>query len=155
MTVAMGEKGVLWDEYPDGGYYFMVPDNTTPEFTFEHMKYTYGVVNDPPLMTKAETPKNDGEISPAAALRDQMVNQVEKDYVSKKNQFPIKYVTPEAIDDRSFIETDLIAYIKQFRAQAIMDGFSDADWDAYCKRLDDLNYGEWLQWYQDFVDGTL
>ena len=156
LTVALGEKGKLWDEYEDGsGYYFVVPEDTTPEFTFEHQKYTYGTVNDPPLMTKAETPKNDGEISPAAALRDQMVAQVDKDYVPKDGQLPQSYVSPEAIDDRSFIETDLKAYIKQFRSQAIMDGFTDADWDAYVKRLDDLQYPAWLQWYQDFIDGNL
>lgn len=156
LTLWGGEKGQLWDEYEDGsGYYFKVPENTTPEFTFEHMKYTYGVVNDHPLLTKAETPKNDGEISPTAALRDQMVAQVDKDYVAKENQLPQVYVTPEAIEERSFIETDLTAYIKQFRAQAIMDGFTDADWDAYCQRLEDLNYGAWLQWYQDLIDGNL
>ena len=155
MTVAMGEKGTLWDEYPEGGYYFVVPENTTPEFTFEHMKYTYGTVNNHPLLTKAETPKNDGEISPAAALRDQMVATVDKDYVPKSGQLPQSYVSPEAIDERSFIETDLKSYIKQFRSQAIMEGFSDADWDAYVKRLDDLQYPDWLQWYQDFIDGNL
>lgn len=156
LTVALGEKGVLWDEYEDGsGYYFVVPENTTPEFTFEHMKYTYGVVNDPPLLTKDETPKNDGEISPAAALRDQMVAVVDKDYVPKVDQLPQAYVTPEAIDDRSFIETDLKAYIKQFRSQAIMEGVDDASWNAYVQRLEDLQYGTWLQWYQDFIDGNL
>ena len=155
MTVAMGEKGTLWDEYPEGGYYFVVPENTSPEFTFEHMKYTYGTVNNHPLLTKAETPKNDGEISPAAALRDQMVATVDKDYVPKSGQLPQSYVSPEAIDERSFIETDLKSYIKQFRSQAIMEGFSDADWDAYVKRLDDLQYPDWLQWYQDFIDGNL
>ena len=155
MTVAMGEKGTLWDEYPEGGYYFVVPENTTPEYTFEHMKYTLGTVNNHPLVTKAETPKNDGEISPAAALRDQMVATVDKDYVPKSGQLPQSYVSPEAIDERSFIETDLKSYIKQFRSQAIMEGFSDADWDAYVKRLDDLQYPDWLQWYQDFIDGNL
>lgn len=157
MTVAMGEKGILWDEYEDqpGVYYFVVPENTTPEFTFEHMKYTYGTVNDPPLMTIAETPKNDGEISPAAALRDEMVKQVNKDFVKKENQLPAIYVTQEAMDERSFIDTDLFAYVKQFRSQAVMDGFSDADWDAYVKRLDDLQYPAWLQWYQDYMDGNL
>ena len=156
LTVALGEKGTLWDEYEDGsGYYFVVPENTTPEFTFEHMKYTYGTVNDPPLMTKAETPKNDGEISPAAALRDQMVAQVDKDYITKENQLPQIYVTPEANDDRSFMETDLFAEVKKFRSQAVMNGFTDAEWDAYCQRLDSLSYNEWLQWYQDYMDGTL
>lgn len=156
MTVAMGEKGKLWDEYEDGsGYYFVVPEDTTPEFTFEHMKYTYGTVNDPPLMTKAETPKNDGEISPAAALRDEMVKQVNADFIAKENQLPQIYVTPETTDERSFMETDLFAEAKKFRAQAVMNGFTDDEWNAYVKRMEDLRYNDWLQWYQDYMDGNL
>lgn len=156
LTVALGEKGTLWDEYEDGsGYYFVVPENTTPEFTFEHMKYTYGTVNDSPLLTIDETPKNDGEISPASALRDNMVKEVNKDFIAKENQLPQIYVTPEATDERAFLDTDLFAYVKQFRAQAVTDGFTDADWDAYLKRLDDLRYNDWLQWYQDYMDGNL
>ncbi len=156
LTLWGGEKGILWDEYEDGsGYYFIVPEDTTPEFTFEHMKYTYGVVNDHPLLTKAETPKNDAEISPDAALRDQMVAQVDADYVAKENQLPQIYVSSEAIEERSFIETDLTDYIKQFRAQAIMEGVTDDEWTAYCQRLEDLQYSTWLQWYQDYIDGNL
>lgn len=156
MTVAMGEKGELWDEYEDGsGYYFVVPEDTTPEFTFEHMKYTYGVVNDPPLLTKEETPKNDGEISPSAALRDSMVDQVDEYFLPKEDQLPQIYVSTEAIDQRTFIETDLFAYIKEFRAQAIMNGFTDDEWNNYVSQLDAFGYQDWLQWYQDMMDGTL
>ncbi|MGI6254357.1 MAG: extracellular solute-binding protein [Acutalibacter sp.] len=156
MTVAMGEKGVLWDEYEDGsGYYFIVPENTTPEFTFEHMKYTYGVVNDPPLMTIAETPVNDGEISPSAALRDTMIDQVSEYFLPKEDEMPASYVSTEAIDRRTFIETDLFAYINQFRAQAVMNGFTDDEWNTYVSQLDAYGYQEWLQWYQDLYDGTL
>lgn len=155
LTVALGEKGVLWDEYENGGYYFVVPTDTTPEFTFEHMKYTYGTVNDPPLLTKEETPVNDGEISPAAALRDQMVDQVNANYNAKENQLPQSYVTPEAADKLSFIATDLEAYIKEYRANAIMNGVTDSDWEAYTKRLADLRYDEYIEWYQQRYDNTL
>ena len=156
LTVALGAKGELWDEYEDGsGYYFVVPEDTTPEFTFEHMKYTYGVVNDPPLLTKEETPKNDGEISPSAALRDSMVDQVDEYFLPKEDQLPQIYVSTEAIDQRTFIETDLFAYIKEFRAQAIMNGFTDDEWNNYVSQLDAYGYQDWLQWYQDMMDGTL
>ena len=156
MTVAMGEKGKLWDEYEDGsGYYFVVPEDTTPEFTFEHMKYTYGVVNDPPLMTKEETPKNDGEISPSAALRDSMIDQVDEWFIPKEDQLPQVYVSTEAIDRRTFMETDLFAHIKEFRAQAVINGFTDDEWNNYVSQLDAYGYQDWLQWYQDMMDGTL
>lgn len=156
MTVAMGEKGKLWDEYEDGsGYYFKVPEDTTPEFTFEHMKYTYGVVNDPPLMTIDETPKNDGEISPSAALRDSMIDQVDEWFIPKEDQLPQVYVSTEAIDRRTFMETDLFAHIKEFRAQAVINGFTDDEWNNYVSQLDAYGYQDWLQWYQDMMDGTL
>ena len=157
MTVAMGEKGILWDEYEDkpGTYYYIVPENTTPEFTFEHMKYTYGTVNDHPLLAFDETPKNDASISYGAALRDTMVDQVKEFYVAPEDQMPQTYVSAEAIEERTFIETDLYSYIKQYRSQAILDGVDDAGWDAYVKRLEDLRYGDWIQWYQDFHDGNL
>ena len=84
-----------------------------------------------------------------------MVDQVDEYFIPKEDQLPETYVSTEAIDRRTFIETDLFAYIKQFRAQAIMNGFTDAEWDASVERLDQLQYQEWLQWYQDMMDGTL
>ena len=103
----------------------------------------------------AETPINDGEISPSAALRDTMVDQVSQYYLPKEDQMPQTYISPEAIEERTFIETDLFAYIKQFRAQAVTDGITDAQWEEYLSKLDGYKYQDWLQWYQDFYDGTL
>lgn len=155
LTVMLGEKGQLWDQYEDGGYYFQVPTNTTEEFTFEHAKYTYGTVNHGPLLTEAETPVNDPTISPDAALRDEMVDVVIGDCVAKEDQMPIYYTSTEANERLSFISTDLDSYVAEARSQFIINGVTDADWDAYVQRLQDLRYDEYIQWYQDFHDGTL
>lgn len=156
MTVMLGQKGELWDEYEDGsGYYFNVPDNTTEEFTFEHAKYTYGTVNHGPLLTEAETPVNDASISPAAALRDQMVEVVEEYLVPKDEQMPKYSYSAEAQERLTFISTDLSSYIDEARSQFIINGVTDAEWDAYVQRLQDLQYSEYIQWYQDYFDGTL
>lgn len=155
LTVMLGEKGVLWDEYEDGGYYFQVPENTTEEFTFEHMKYTYGTVNHGPLLNEAETPVNDPEISPDAALRDQMVDVVKEYLVPKEDQMPSYSYSTEAGERLTFIETDLSSYVSEFRSQAIINGITDADWDAYVQRLEDLRYDEFIEWYQQYYDRTL
>lgn len=156
LTVALGEKGILWDAYPDGsGYYFKVPEEATAEFTFENMKYTYGNVNFAPLILLEETPKNDASISPEAALRDSMVLEVYDYMLPGDESMPIRYVSPEKLEERTFIETDLLAHINQFQANSIMNGVTDESWNEYVSRLEDLRYSQWIAWYQDFYDGVL
>lgn len=65
---------------------------------------------------------------------------------------PVRYVDPEKITERSFIENDLFDYIANFRATSVIEGVTDESWDAYVKGLDDYGYSEWIQWHQDFLD---
>lgn len=156
LTVLYGEKGILWDEYEDGsGYYFNVPEDVSEEFSFENMKYTYGVVNHAPVLTEAETPVNDPTISPEAALRDSMVDVVLDNAVPKDEQMPTTRISAEASERLTFITTDLSGYIEEARSQFIINGVTDAEWDAYIQRLQDLKYDEYIQWYQDYFDGNL
>ena len=68
---------------------------------------------------------------------------------------PIRYVSPEKLEERTFIETDLLAHINQFQANSIMNGVTDESWNEYVSRLEDLRYSQWIAWYQDFYDGVL
>jgi putative aldouronate transport system substrate-binding protein len=67
---------------------------------------------------------------------------------------PRALVPSERIEQRALIEVDLFPFITQFRAEAIMNGVTDATWNAYVRDLDArFRYTEWLRWQQDFVDG--
>ena len=152
LTVALGEQGVLWDKYEDGsGYYFLIPENTTEDFTYENMKYTYGLVNYMPILAIDEQPVNDPQISPASALRDSMVDDVSDYYPAEV--IPNRFVDPEKVTERTFIQTDLITYIDNFVATSIINGVTDASWDEFQKQLDALKYDEWIAWYQSYLDG--
>lgn len=82
-------------------------------------------------------------------LADYVWDQLAEDYI------PYRFVDPEKIDERSFIETELDTFIGNFRANSIVDGVTDESWEAYKSQLESLQYADWIQWYQDYYDGTL
>lgn len=49
--------------------------------------------------------------------------------------------------------TDLSGFIDNFIATSIVDGVTDASWNKYVEDLDKYNYGYYIQYYQDFLDG--
>lgn len=58
----------------------------------------------------------------------------------------------EALD----LATDgLKNYISTFIAKGILDGVTDEAWDAYVSELDDYGYDYYIDWYQNYKDGTL
>ena len=66
-----------------------------------------------------------------------------------------KFSSPEAVDERSFIETELDAYLTNFVATSIVEGVTDDSWNAHLQQLKTVQYYEWLEWYQKYIDGTL
>ena len=57
-------------------------------------------------------------------------------------------------DDRALIEVDLLPFANEFRADAIVNGLTDAKWNAYVRDLETrFRYNEYLKWHQDWVDG--
>ena len=51
-------------------------------------------------------------------------------------------------------KTDLFDYINRMRAEWIVNGKADKDWDAYLKELDRLGYSQWLEIKQAGYDRT-
>ena len=47
---------------------------------------------------------------------------------------------------------DLEAYLDGFVATSIMNGITDAEWDAHLANAAAYGINEWAQWYQDFID---
>ena len=56
-------------------------------------------------------------------------------------------------NERTFIETELLAYIRNYIATSILEGIDDSSWNAHLEQLKALQYDAWLQWYQDYLDG--
>ena len=58
------------------------------------------------------------------------------------------------VDDRDFGTEGLITYINEFTADAIINGVTDESWNQHLAQLETYNYGYYLEWYQDYLDGN-
>jgi putative aldouronate transport system substrate-binding protein len=154
VATALGEQGKLWDEYEDGsGLYFLVPD-ATDDMNFENMKYTWGFVNGCPMVPTASIPKNDAEISPAAALRDQMVDHVDEFAAPESQRVMPCYVPAEEQEMFSIYAADVENAIDAFHGESVVNGFDDAAWDAYVANVEAYGYADYLTYYQKQYDGS-
>ena len=57
------------------------------------------------------------------------------------------------MEERTFMELELIAYIENFVATSAMEGVTDDSWNAHLEQLKALQYYEWLDWWQGYCDG--
>jgi len=147
-----GPQGEAWDIDENGQIYEKLPDSLTDEFTIEHYKYTYGMVDYGPLIRKDENAQVLEEVAWTSWYRINSVDTVHEYCIPVEQQIPIRFVAPEKTTERSFIETDLFTYISNFTATSILEGIDDAAWAAHLTQLKDYRYDAWLQWYQDYLD---
>ena len=153
-TCRLGAQGGAWDIDEEGNVYEKTPDDLTDDFNIENYKYTYGMVDVCPLILKDETTRASEEESYTSWYREQCVDVVHDYCLPVENQLPIRFVDTEKMNERTFIETELFSAIQTFIADSVINGIDDTSWNAYLEQLDALQYNEWLQWYQDFVDGA-
>lgn len=149
-TIAYGEEGKCWEMDESGQVWSLFPD-TDADYTRENMKYTEGTYGQQPLILESEMERNDGDLYPDAVLRYNWSEAV-KDYYEKE-VLPQRFVTPEKTNEKAMIETDLNDYIKNFLATSVINGVTDESWNAHLQQLEALGINEWVQWYQDFLDG--
>ena len=153
--VKFGEKGGSWDIDANGNVYMKTPDNITADFTLNNYQYTYGWCSYSPLILKDELPIVDTKDPYASdAWRKCMVDEV-YDMLPTESFSAKKFSSPEAVDERSFIETELDAYLTNFVATSVVEGVTDDSWNAHLQQLKTVQYYEWLEWYQKYIDGTL
>lgn len=103
-------------------------------------------------ITKEENAEVLKENSFTSWYRIDCVKQLHDYCVPVENQLPIRFVDPEKTSERTFIETELFSYISNFIATSVMDGIDDAAWEAHLQQLDAVQYNEWLNWYQGYLD---
>lgn len=152
-TTRLGAKGGAWDIDANGTVIEKKPSELSDDFNIENYKYTYGMVDMGPIILKDENAEVSKENAFTSWYRIECVKQVHDYCVPVEQQMPIRFISPEKTNERTFIETELFSYIKNFVATSILEGVDDRSWDAHLQQLEALQYSKWIQWYQDFYDG--
>lgn len=152
-TMAYGEQGGCWDIDEEGKLIQKTPEGLSSDFTVENYKYTYGMVGCSTMIRSDESIVIDPEQAYTTYVRSVYVDTVSDQLGTEF--IPYRFVDPDKVDERSFIETELKTYAANFRATSITDGVTDESWEAYKGQLEALQYYDWIQWYQNYCDGTL
>lgn len=150
-TVRYGVEGGAWD-IKDGQVIQHAVRNKPEGMDDETYYASYGCIGDCPFMLPSEAPKieNDGTMT---YIRQEAVDQV-FEFLSKES-FPQRIVSPESIQERTAMETDIVSAADSFMGSSIVNGVTDETWDKFQKELKGLGYKDWVQWWQDYYDGTL
>lgn len=77
------------------------------------------------------------------------------DYIENENIYPPMFMSVEDAERLAVIEADLIPYTYQKRAEWILGGVTDQDWEAYLKELERLNLSEFLEIRQKYYDAHI
>lgn len=80
------------------------------------------------------------------------------DYIDNENVYPKLFMDAEDAERIAVIESDLLPYTYQKRAEWIIGGVTDQEWDNYLEELERLNLSEYLEikqkYYDDYVEGA-
>ena len=66
--------------------------------------------------------------------------------------YPNAFMSREDTDRLAVLTTDITQHINENKARWIMNGFSEADWDAYISKLNDYGLDEYLSIFQKYLD---
>ena len=66
--------------------------------------------------------------------------------------YPNAFMSREDTDRLAVLTTDITQHINENKARWIMNGFTDADWDAYISKLNDYGLDEYLSIFQKYLD---
>ena len=72
--------------------------------------------------------------------------------MNTKYVFPNVFMTTEDTKTCSDLNADLNKCINTHRADWIMNGFTDADWDAFQSELQDYKLADYLAVHQKYLD---
>lgn len=149
-TCSYGNQGETWDINENGEIYTIkVTEGLPSGWTSTNYNYAYALLGggNGPLVRNDEL----AIVNTSEGSRPYYVGQV-ADYLSREYT-PVKMTDPDKLSELSFLETELDAYLQEFVATSVMDGITDASWEAHLGQLETVQYYDWIDWYQSFCDG--
>ena len=148
-----GPEGECWFKGDDGLAYVKVPEKL-PAGIANTTEYhnTYGWRSSSAAMFGDDTAKPDPDVLSADSIRYD-VGKMYEEYFPKEH-VPAIPVPAEVAEEFSYVKTEIETCVDNFMGTAVVNGFTDADWDAFQQELKDLGIDEWVTYYQNIIDGN-
>ncbi|MFI3324836.1 MAG: hypothetical protein R3Y35_01530 [Clostridia bacterium] len=148
-----GEEGMGWS-YNDEGVAIVTVPEEWPTGISSATEYfnTYGMRSYSALLFTGESPVPDESIESSDLIRYQVGSMYEEYF--QDELIPTTAIPADASEEFSYVKTEIETAVANFYGSAVVNGFTDADWDAYLANLDALGIDEWVEYYQNYVDNS-
>jgi putative aldouronate transport system substrate-binding protein len=154
MIAVGGPEGVIWEKKGDRYVLKEMSDEQAATYKLTTGKQpntaTLGLIDAHPVVLNNITADPEKFPWQSGVIRYRAM-ETYYEYLSDKAE-PKFLLTREKSEERNLLEVDLIPYIDQFRANAILNGFTDREWNDYAAGLNAYRYDDYLKWMQDYYD---
>jgi putative aldouronate transport system substrate-binding protein len=145
-----GPRGVAWDFTPDGKWRAL-SENTPQGIPYAEWRHTttFGYIA-PLFMHRGWIGPDSQDFSaPVDVFKINAVNQ----YMPYSQiAFPVGFDDPARADERRILTLDIDTYMRRFVSNSIMNGLTDAQWNAHLNTLQSLKVDRYVQLCQQFID---
>ena len=92
------------------------------------------------------------DMLPGTQKRLDMIKENYTPYIDSDYYYPAAFMTQEEINQITQIETDLKPYAESVKAEIVKNGISDADWEAYLQKMDEMKLQKLMELKQKGFD---
>ncbi|MFI3325346.1 MAG: hypothetical protein R3Y35_04135 [Clostridia bacterium] len=148
-----GGEDECWYWGDDGVAYVCIPEEFPDGITTStEYQTTFGLRSYSAVLFDGESAIPDPDIIGADLIRYE-ITPLYEDYFA--DELIPTYAAPEdATEEFSYIQTEIETAVANFYGSAVVNGFTDEDWDAYVANLDTLGLDEFVQYYQNYIDNS-
>lgn len=151
LKVGRGPENVAWEKTADGKYMFsigkepagMEPGQVRPNFSFAGQTPSLWTLEIDKMMVP--NPK---------APADFKKQSIEASLAFGVKSLPAGTDTPQNMERRALLVTDIDTYIQKFISDAVINGIDDKKWQVHLKALETLKVPEYINLCQQFLDKT-
>ncbi|RBW70861.1 ABC transporter substrate-binding protein [Bacillus taeanensis] len=131
------ENGMLVNkELPEGTAMGELRQKVAPNGPTAVLREDFGVVVD---------------MEPRAKERLKSIKEIYGPHLEEEN-YPQIFFSPQELDTINKIEVDIKEFVNQKKAQWLMEGGIEEEWDDYVKQLKDMGLDQLMEIYQDGLD---
>lgn len=145
-----GPEGVIW-RYTDDGRWELFNDNVPEGSSSSQIRRTLGTGPAAPLYAYSrfrgpQAEKYADRIAAKVEANTAYAPYLPKEYLSNG------FGDADEEAERNLLLTDIDHYLDQFRANAVVQGITEADWQKHLEVLGTLSVEEYIQYWQNYYD---
>lgn len=145
-----GKEGLAW-YYTESGKWTQTTDNVPDGSSFAEMRRTWGVGPSSPIYAYDRFSGLEVREFADRMLQKYDANQVYAPFVPAEI-IPKGFDSPENESERGLLLVDIDNYMKKFKADAIVSGLTQTQWEAHLNTLEGLNVPLYVSLWQSFYD---